>query len=105
MYPLFLFLLNKIICEIATNIHFVFFSKNDRFFGKIIEKENGKWLHHGDSIDVAFLALGLKAKVDTTNTKINTKNTFIILPKNDTRTWGKINSLRYCKPRKAVIYF
>ena len=35
-----------------------------------LEKEDGKWLHHGDSVDVAFLALGLKAKVDTTNTKI-----------------------------------
>lgn len=29
-----------------------------------LELEQGKWTHHGDSIDVAFLALGKKANID-----------------------------------------
>ena len=35
-----------------------------------LEKENGIWTSHGDSIDVAFLALGKKAKIDISNIQI-----------------------------------
>ena len=35
-----------------------------------LELENEEWTHHGDSIDVAFLALGKKAKTDISNIKI-----------------------------------
>ena len=35
-----------------------------------LEKKECGWVHYGDSIDVAFLALGLKAKVDFTEVEI-----------------------------------
>lgn len=36
-----------------------------------LEKEKDKWNHHGDSIDVAFLALGKKGKVDISTIDID----------------------------------
>lgn len=36
-----------------------------------LEKEKGKWTHHGDSIDVAFLALGKKGKVNISSIDID----------------------------------
>ena len=34
------------------------------------ELEDGEWKHHGDSIDVAFLALGKKAKINVSNIEV-----------------------------------
>jgi ATPase, P-type (transporting), HAD superfamily, subfamily IC len=36
-----------------------------------LEKEKDEWKHHGDSIDVAFLALGKKGKVDISSVDID----------------------------------
>lgn len=35
-----------------------------------LTKDNNTWTYNGDSIDIAFLALGKKAKIDTTNINI-----------------------------------
>lgn len=35
-----------------------------------LEKHNNQWISHGDSIDTAFLSLGLKAKINTNNIEI-----------------------------------
>lgn len=36
-----------------------------------LEKDNNNWIHHGDSIDVAFLALGKKGNIDISTIDIN----------------------------------
>ena len=36
----------------------------------VLRKENNNWVSYGDSIDIAFLALGMKADVDNTDYKV-----------------------------------
>lgn len=55
-----------------------------------LQEKDGKWEHHGDSVDVAFLALAYKSGVLVEDLKKNTEHVFEIPYESERRYAGKI---------------